>query len=212
MLLHRKQINKWAKWVALVLAIVFAVSFVAMGVGSGTGLNWSSLWGGGGGQSNAGAQSPDQQIEEFEARLVENPDDAEALLGIANLYAALGRQDLAASYLEKLAALEPGKGEIHMRLAGIYLSPEVQDNRAAVRVLQEATALDSNNAEAFLQLGVAERGVGNVTGAILAWNRYLELDPEGQMADTVREQIEQMAPKPVETTTTESTSPESDGD
>ncbi len=209
MLLHRKQINKWAKWVALVLAVVFAVSFVAMGVGSGGGLNWSSLWGGGGGGS-AGAQSPEQQIEEWEARLAENPKDTEALLGLANLYGALGRQDLAVSYLEELAVLEPGAGEVHMRLASIYLSPEVQNNQAAVRVLQEATALDPNNADAFLQLGVAERGVGNINGAILAWNRYLELDPDGQMAETVRQQIELMAPKPADSTTTES-SPEEAG-
>jgi cytochrome c-type biogenesis protein CcmH/NrfG len=208
-LLHRKQINKWAKWVALVLAVVFAVSFVAMGVGSGGGLNWSSLWGGGGGGS-AGAQSPEQQIEEWEARLAENPKDTEALLGLANLYGALGRQDLAVSYLEELAVLEPGAGEVHMRLASIYLSPEVQNNQAAVRVLQEATALDPNNADAFLQLGVAERGVGNINGAILAWNRYLELDPDGQMAETVRQQIELMAPKPADSTTTES-SPEEAG-
>ena len=45
MLLDRKRINKWAKWVALFLAVVFAAGFLFMGVGyGGAGFNLSSLF------------------------------------------------------------------------------------------------------------------------------------------------------------------------
>ena len=43
------------------------------------------------------------------------------------------------------------------------------------------------------------------TSAILAWQKYLQLDPNGDMADVVSEQIETLSKKP--TTTTGSTAP-----
>ncbi len=45
MLLDRKRINKWAKWVALFLAIIFAAGFLFVGVGyGGAGFNLSEIF------------------------------------------------------------------------------------------------------------------------------------------------------------------------
>ena len=46
MLLDRRRIRKWAKWVALLLAVVFALSFLLLGVGygGGAGLNIFDLF------------------------------------------------------------------------------------------------------------------------------------------------------------------------
>lgn len=200
MLLDRKRINKWAKWMALALVIAFGVGFVALGIGTGN-LNIADLWRGNSNQSQASAGTPQAAIAEYEAQLAADPNNQDALLGIANEYRKTGDWAKEAEYLERLTVLQPGKGEFDLRLAAIYMNPDVKNYQAAVKALLRATALDPNNADAFLQLGIAERESGNTQGAILAWTRYLTLAPEGDMAQTVRDAIEQM--KPTSTTTTE---------
>lgn len=203
MLLDRKRINKWAKWVAIALVIAFGVGFVALGVGTGN-FNIADLWNSNSNRSQASTGTPEAAITAYEATLATDPDNTDALLGIANEYRKLGLPLKEAEYVERLAVLQPGKGEYDLRLAAIYLNQDSLNYQAAVKALQRATALDPNNADAFLQLGIAERGTGNTNGAILAWTRYLTLAPEGEMAATVRDAIEQM--KPSSTTTTEGTS------
>lgn len=209
MLLDRRRINKWAKWMALALVIVFGIGFLALGVGSGSGINFSSLWG----RSNSAATTPSgpqEAIKAFEATLATDPTNADALLGIANAYKTLGGSAQEAYYLEQLAPLEAGGLEVYMRLARLYMSDDVANYDAAVKALRSATALDNNNAEAYLQLGIAERSSGNVTNAMLAWARYLALAPDGEMADTVRSAIEQL--KPTSTTTGDATTTSVSGD
>ena len=195
MLLDRKRINKWAKWVALILAIVFAISFVALGVGSGTGLNWSDLWGslsGNKSSSKAAPDTPQGKIAALQTQLAADPTNADIMLGIATQYEDLKQPNMAIQYLEKAATIKPDDVLIWTRLGRIYLAADSLDYTSAVRVWSKASELDSTTPAVFLQLGVAERGAGNSKMAILAWNKYLELAPNGDMADTVKAQIAQM--------------------
>lgn len=203
MLLDRKRINRWAKWVALGLAIVFGASFVFMGVGTGINLDWSALWDWGGSSSKATtAAGPEERIAAYDATLAADPANMEALLGAANEYTSLRQPLKAAEYLEKAAVAAPDNVDIWMRLAEIYMGSDSRDYVQAVRVLNQATSLDPNNAQAFLQLGAAERGAGNPSAAILAWNRYLQLQPEGDMADTVRSELAVLTPTTTSATST----------
>lgn len=191
MLLDRKKINKWAKVIAIVLVVVFGLSFLALGVGSGVNLNWSDLWNSIGRKTSAqsGPNTPEANIKVFTATLQTDPTNEAALLGMATAYRQLQQPAKQAVYLEKLAAVKPTDASIQLQLATIYMSAEARDYQAAVRVLNKATSLDPSNAEAFLQLGSALRGVGDTKAAVLAWNRYLALDPNGSMAATVKEQV-----------------------
>lgn len=194
MLLDRKRINRWARWVALALAIVFGASFVFMGVGTGIDMDWGSLFSGGGSNKTTSPAGPQERIAAYDATLATDPSNMEALLGAATDYSSLGQPLKAAEYLEKAAVAAPDNVDIWMRLATIYMSSDARDYSAAVRVLNQATLLDTNNAQAFLQLGAAERGAGNVGAAILAWNRYLQLEPTGDMSDTVRSELTALSP------------------
>jgi cytochrome c-type biogenesis protein CcmH/NrfG len=194
-LLDRKRINKWAKWIALILAIVFAISFVALGVGSGTGLNWSDLWGslsGNKSTSQAAPDTPQGRINALQTQLAADPTNVDIMLGIATQYEQLQQPQMAAQYLEKAATIQPNNVLIFTRLGAIYLAADSKDYASAVRVLTQASALDPTTPAVFLQLGVAQRGAGNTKMAILAWNKYLELAPNGDMAETVKAQILQM--------------------
>ena len=204
MLLDRKRINKWARIVAAVMAAVFALSFVFLGVGSGLGgMDWSNFFGGGSNSASSGG--PADQIKAYEATLQKNPKDLAALLGIATQYEQLGTPAQAAPYLEKASEVAPERADILLRLGVLYVSPEVRDYAAAVRVLNKVTALEPNSADAFLRLGVAQRGAGNTQAAILAWNRYLELAPDDEMAPTIKAELDQLTAQASETTATAGT-------
>ena len=86
MLLDRKRINRWAKWVALFLAIVFAAGFLFMGVGyGGAGFNLSELFTGDNDVPD-NPQTPEDKIAAYQAQLTQNPKDVAALLGLATVY------------------------------------------------------------------------------------------------------------------------------
>ncbi len=211
MLLDRRKIRRWAKWVALALAIIFALSFLFMGVGyGGAGFNISEIFTSGGCSSNTDtteANTVEEQLAAYDAALKTNPNDTTALLGIANIMRDLyekgegdGNQYLlvSANYLEKVIAADPSQKEIYMRLAKLYLSSDVNAPDRAVTVLNKAVTVDPSNPDVYLQLGIAQQKVNNTTAAVLAWQKYLELVPTGEMADTIRERIKVLT----ETTTT----------
>ena len=58
-----------------------------------------------------------------------------------------------------------------------------------------------SNPDVYLKLGTAQNTLGNTEAALLAWQKYLELAPNGDMATVVREQVEKLSKKPTTTTT-----------
>jgi tetratricopeptide (TPR) repeat protein len=165
-------------------------------------MNWGDLWssfGGGNSDNSASAQSPEEQLDSFEKTLAGDPNNFDALVGAANQYAALGQPLKEAEYLERAVEVTPAV-DLYRRLAAIYMDPDTPEYPSAVRVLNEATKLDPNDANSFLQLGAAERNVGNNSAAILAWNRYLQLDPNGDLAETVKSEIEELSTPATATT------------
>jgi cytochrome c-type biogenesis protein CcmH/NrfG len=201
-LLDRKRINKWSKRVALALAIVFGLSFVLLGVGSGTGVNWSDLWTSlSGGTANTAAGAPADKIKGYQAQLATDPNNYDALIGIAAQYQLLQRLPEAATYYERAIKIKPDQVDPQIKVVAIYMDPSVADNQSAIRVLNQLTTLQPTNAQAFLQLGIAQRNAGNTNAAILAWNRYIVLDPNSDMAKTVAAQIKQLTSAGSTTTT-----------
>ena len=96
MLLDRRKIRRWAKWVALALAVIFALSFLFMGVGyGGAGFNISEIFTSGGcssDNSTTATSTVEEQLAAFDTALQANPNDTVALLGVANLFKKLYEQ------------------------------------------------------------------------------------------------------------------------
>lgn len=204
MLLDRRRIRKWARWVALFLAIVFGVGAIGMGVGMGVGdTNFlSSLSCSGDETTNTTAV--DDRIAALLAELANNPNDLMTLQALATAYQGNGDFANAAKYLEQAIAADPSQRDIYLRLASLY-GNEMFDYTNAVVVLNKAQAKFPSDPEVYLQLGLAQRTLGNTSAAILAWQKYLELAPNGDQADTIREAIATMAANATTTTTAATT-------
>jgi cytochrome c-type biogenesis protein CcmH/NrfG len=202
LLLDRKRIRRWTKWIALFLAIAFGGGFLFLGVGyGGAGFNISDAFSCANENTASTADTPEARIAAFEQRLQEDPNDVEALLGLATIYQNDGQLTVAAAYLEQVIVIDPSQKDVYMRLANIYLNNDVLDYESAKTVLIKLTSLDPDNPDVYLKLGIAQRELGETEAAILAWQKYLQLDPNGDMADVVRGQIEALSKKPTTTTT-----------
>jgi cytochrome c-type biogenesis protein CcmH/NrfG len=139
-------------------------------------------------------------IAGLEERLQQDPNDIDALLGLATVYQYSSETALAAQYLERVVAIDPSATDAYMRLAGLYLSYDLLEYESAKRVLLDLAALEPENPEVYLLLGTAQSELGESKAAILAWDKYLQLVPEGGISDAVREQIGALSSEPTTAT------------
>ncbi|MFA5810111.1 MAG: tetratricopeptide repeat protein [Thermoleophilia bacterium] len=207
--MDRKRINRWTRWFAIILAIMFALGTVFLGVGSTTGNLFSGCSG-----SNQGSISSDSSLEDREAYfkdlINQNPQDKDSMLALANLYGGddVGRYDDAIVYYNKYLAVSPQNIDMMLLLGRTEMKKG--DNEAAVKVLSQATQAAPTNAYAFFMLGQAAKSAGQNQTAILAWNRFLELSPNDSNASLIKDEIVKLTALPAVTPQT-STVPGSPG-
>ena len=201
MMLDRDKITFWTRLGAIALAAIFVGSFVFMGLGTNISYNLFDLLGGGQNQPAGQTTSPDEQIERARADLDENPDNPRTMRRLAGLYIQAGRTDEAIEVLEKGREVAPDDpyiplllGQAHDRKAQAQTDKgerqanyaRAGDSYAAAAEVQEG---DDRKAQAYLLAGQAYEQAGDKGRAIQYWNDYLELEPEGEQADAVKERI-----------------------
>jgi len=109
-------LRRQAKWVFVLLALVFAGGFVFFGVGSGQGGLGDVLQGWLGTGGSAGGPS----ISKLESKTRTNPRDAAAFHELANAYAADQQTDKAIAALQRYTALRPADATGLQELASQY--------------------------------------------------------------------------------------------
>jgi tetratricopeptide (TPR) repeat protein len=110
------RLRNHAKWVFVVLAAIFALSFVVFGVGSGSsGISnaFQSVFG--------GTSATGSSLASLEKQTVDHPKLASAWLAYGNKLEQKGRDDDAAAALTTYSTLKPKDEDVLRQLAGIYL-------------------------------------------------------------------------------------------
>jgi len=110
------RLRRQAKWVFVFLALVFAIGFVAFGVGSGsTGISdilRGNFFGGG--------TSTGSQIKDKQKAIEQNPQDINAYLDLAGIYQQDQQEDKALATLRRAQKVAPNNFDVLNRIAGIY--------------------------------------------------------------------------------------------
>jgi tetratricopeptide (TPR) repeat protein len=134
------RLRRQAKWVFLLLAVVFAGGFVFFGVGSGsTGIgdllrgNFN-LFGSSGSSVSSGVKKALERTEE-------NPQDANAWNDLASAYQTDGKLDKSNQALERYLALRPNDLDALQRVAGYYEN-KASEKDAEARALQAQAPLN----------------------------------------------------------------------
>lgn len=198
MMMNRKRLGRVMAVVAIVLAAFFLLSSVLMGMGTSVQYNLIELIGGQN-QAQPQDQGPTAQdaIDEAEQDLKQNPKDPDAITDLAGLYAQSGRYDDAAGVLKDGREKVPNNSEIPALLGAVY---QQQAQGVASKEQKElygkagdafasAAEKEGKDEDYYLQAGQSYDQAGEPAEAIKYYNGYLDLEPEGQEAEQVKDRI-----------------------
>jgi tetratricopeptide (TPR) repeat protein len=136
------KLRRRAKWVFLLLAIAFALGFVAFGVG--TGVGGTSIGDVLRGIFSSSGGTP--SLDSARKKAQENPKDANAQLTYANALQSAGKTTEAVTVLENYTALQPKDADALRQLAALWGSVATQarnEAQTAANAAQEASAASS---------------------------------------------------------------------
>lgn len=197
MMMNRDRIGFWMRLVAIVLAVFFVGSFIVLGLGGNVNYNLFDLIGNQDQQTAGPTEEPEDQVAAAEKELEENPDDPENIKTLAALYYQNGRYDDAARVLEDGLQAAPEDEEISYTLGQVRLqqaqtAPEDEQKELydkAGDAFARTTEVDPENEDAYLAAGEAYDQAGQPAQAIKYWNGYLELEPDGEQSEAVKDRI-----------------------
>jgi tetratricopeptide (TPR) repeat protein len=219
-LLDRRRVKFWQKWVFLFMAILMA-SFLVFG--------YSGVLQGCTNKVGLTQENPaEAKVKELTQQLQASPGNGPTMLSLAEAYqqrAGLqqtGSAKAESDYAQALAlydeflALDPSQQGATKK--------EVKDNKtkalenqaqiyvirgdlaSVVKVYKRLTELRPTVAEYFLTLGTAAQQTGDTATALLAFTRYLELAPDAPEAATIKawikDQTQTASPTPAPTPST----------
>jgi Flp pilus assembly protein TadD len=101
---------------------------------------------------------------------------ARTLIGAGRIYRQHQRVAEAEDALRRARRLQPGDTESRNELIGLY--DQTGDDKKALVVSLELLAIDPDNAEAWLSVGVLKARQGDLEGGLRAVRRAMEIDPE----------------------------------
>ena len=201
-MLNRDRIGFWTRIGALLLAAIFILSGVLFGIGSNVSYNPFDLVSG---ASDDAKEEPttgqEEQIAQAEQDLEEEPENIRAIKRLGALYLQNGQTQDAARVLEQGREVDPDDpviplylGQVYDREAqGVADEEERQERyRQAGDAYAAAAEIQEDRPQAYLLAGQAYQQAGDKSQAIRYWNGYLDLEPEGDQADEVRERIKSL--------------------
>jgi cytochrome c-type biogenesis protein CcmH/NrfG len=208
MMMNRDRIGFWVRLLSIVLAFFFVASFIFVGLGTNVSYNLFDLIGGDDQKAGEQTTDPQDQIQEAEKRLEEHPKDPDAIKELAALYYQTGQYDDAARVLQDGREVAPKDPEIPFLLGQVYLQEaqatpgKEQDKlyQQAGDAFAAAAEIDPENEDAYLFAGQSYDRAGEPALAIKYYNGYLDLEPEGQQSEAVKERISTLLEGGEETT------------
>lgn len=198
MMMDRKKLGFWTRLVAFALAAIFILSGVFFGIGSNVSYNPLDLFGAGSEKEKEQTTGADDQITLAQEELEADPENPRAIRRLGGLYLQNGQAESAVEVLEQGREVAPDDeviplylGQAHERRAQGVADEE--ERTAAYQSAGDAYAaaaeIQGDNPQPFLLAGASYEQAGEKSQAIRYWNDYLELEPEGEESDIVKERI-----------------------
>jgi len=117
----------------------------------------------------------DKASAAYEALLASEPDNAMANYNLGEMLVEADEIDEAMPYFEKVLESTPDDPAVYYNVAELYFSQRQMET--AITYYERAIAVDPAYLPAHMQLGFAQVNAGNIPGAIVAFEKYVELAP-----------------------------------
>jgi len=203
-LLDRRKVKFWQKIVFSAMALLMVVFIMGY-----AGFSWLGC----GNEQQSAAEDLDQQIAKYQAAVTADPQDAKAWSDLGQQLEFRANQEQQGSAAQKafwaraadaytkadeILAEKKGKAAKEQRLEVLGRLVDIQlfmgDYQAATGVYGEITELKPKDAQAFFDMATIAINAGETNTALLAFTKFLELDPKSPDAPQVKAWIEQNAP------------------
>jgi cytochrome c-type biogenesis protein CcmH len=132
-----------------------------------------------------------EMVGRLEARLQQEPDNAEGWAMLARTYSVLGEFPKAAAAYERLAGLSPNDADVFADWADVTAAAEGTVAGKADTLVAKALAIDPEHAKARAMAGTAAYQRGDYAAAAAHWEHILDRIPptDEQLAQGVRASI-----------------------
>ena len=128
------------------------------------------------------------RVAELTSGAAADAEDLESRVALANLYFDAHSFDLAITWYEEVLALTPDAVESSTNLGISYYyvgSPE-----RSVEQLERSLEIEPNHAQTLVSIGIVKAfGLQDLAGATAAWERVLEVAPDGAEARAARDAL-----------------------
>jgi len=133
-------------------------------------------------------QMADKQVEPLLAKLKSDPNNAQLLIQIGDIYKMTHQFKSAAEYYSKSLDVDPKNVGVRTDMAScLYYLGDVD---GALAQLNKSLSYDPKHAGTLLNIGVIRwKGKGDVDGAIASWKKLLEYYPNYERKDVVQHLI-----------------------
>jgi cytochrome c-type biogenesis protein CcmH/NrfG len=132
----------------------------------------------------------DTQAAPLLERLKSDPNNAELLASIGNIYYDTQQYSLAIDYYQRSLQSQPANTGVRTDMATAYWY--LGDADTAITEFNKSLAYEPNKANTLFNLGVVKwRGKMDVSGAVAAWQQLLKTSPNYEEKDKVLELMAQ---------------------
>jgi tetratricopeptide (TPR) repeat protein len=198
LLLDRRRVKFWQKIIFTLMAFLMVVFALGAGV-TYIGCNKTSA-----------TVTPNDTVKKAAAKVRKNPDSPAARFALAVAWRTLGNAQepgstAESSAFEKSAAafkkflklqtgksLEAKKQRLDAALALVSIYTQLQDYYEVVQAYGFLTGMQPDNADNYILYGQAAEKAARNDVAILAYQKYLDLAPQGLYAKDVRNKLKQL--------------------
>lgn len=210
MLLDRRRVKFWQKWVFLFMAIIMGLFLIMIPL--------SGRISGCGGSAPSATKAADAAIVRYLAAVKTDPQSAGTWQSLAQTYMeranleAVGStsqtadwQAGAVAYQRAVKILAKQKGaaakQARLTVLGELVTAYsyLNEYQLATGVYGEITTLTPQDAQAYFGMAKMAIQAGNTNTAMLAFGKYLELDPKSPYASDVKTWMKSNAPSPAPT-------------
>lgn len=176
MLLDKKRVSYITKIGAVILAIVFAATYVPIFFQPDTPAKQVSE-----------KDQIKKMIDAMKVGVENNPKDYNSWMQLADVYYSQNMLNEALDAYKKASALEPKNVKSKIGVSAAYYALGQIDTATAE--INAAIKIDPKFSLAYYNLGLCLTAKGQLKEAIAAYNNYIKLDPKGQEVAKAKEQI-----------------------
>lgn len=129
----------------------------------------------------------DEAVSEYNSALKLTRFKGPIYLKLAKLYSSQGDTQKAIANWHQVARWSPSNSSAYLELGKLY--NEQGDFAKAQQMLKSAIRRNPKKADAYYYLAFIQKELGNSSSAVKNFERYLQLDPNGVEAATVRDEV-----------------------